>query len=141
MGSNPYSYIPIPYPNWIKINSNKAIHYFEQKEENVLEINWLLYGMFQVDWEELGRLEYIMVKDVGLSLSDLDKMEYYRFQYFIENHKQRLEDEEKRQKDQENGDSSKFNMEQSMKSQQQGMAKQMGNYSMPKMPSMPNFKR
>ena len=68
-----------------------------------------------------------------MQLSEIERMEFWRLEMLMENHKEAVEEENKRNKTQQEA-----NKMPSMDKMMGDMAKNMGG-SMPKMPSMPKF--
>ena len=71
-----------------------------------------------------------------MQLSEVDRMEFWRLEMLLDNHKEAIEEENKKNKTQQ--DSQKMpSMDKMMGDMTQNMG--MGSGGFPKMPNMPNF--
>ena len=83
-------------------------------------------------------MEFILLKHLGLQPSEMDRMEFYRLEYLVDNFKEWNEEEKKRQEAEEGKQKGDFGSMSQMRKEFDGMRNsQMGSISAPK---MPNFK-
>ena len=108
----------------------------EENRESFLE---KLFSFFQIDLENWYEIEFILVFKGRMSISDIDSMEYYRVQYFMENYKKYME-EEKARNEEKNGKDLFNNPEKFMKQSQGMMKNSASSAAFPKIPtSFPKF--
>lgn len=109
----------------------------ESKKESFLE---KLFSFFQIDLERWYEIEFILVFKGRMSISDIDSMEYFRVQYFMQNYKKYIEEENARNSE-KNGNKDMFNSPEKFMKQSQGMMKNgSSNVGFPKIPtSFPKF--
>ena len=134
MASNPYSYIPTYLTNWNRIETLRACHNLFQLWKNRDDLYEAVFKIFQVDLDNYFKNEFILLKELHLQPSEIDSMEYYRFQLLISNYEEYLEKERKEREKEEAQGREQFNLDKTIKDQ-----KGMMNQQMPKM-NMPNFK-
>jgi len=80
----------------------------DYKKENLLN-NWEnIIKMFQVDLNNWFEMEFILLKNLRIQPSELDRMDFYRVELIIENFKKYAEKEKEAQKDKQREYSSKF---------------------------------
>lgn len=111
----------------------------EKIKNNFLE---KIYSFFQIDLEKWMEIEFHLVYKGRLTISEIDNMEYYRVQYFLQNYQNYLEEENKRKQEQEGKQNKNmFDSPQKYMKESQGMMKGIGsgNSLSSKMSSMPNF--
>lgn len=123
--------------NWSRLETDRLIFKLKQQWIDEQHVKESFFKLFQIDLENWFELEYILIKDLGMTVTDIDNMEYYRFQYLIENHKKRIEKEKERQEKEEKQTGDKFNFNQMAREQQSQMKKQTPDF---KMPSSSSFK-
>ena len=135
----PYSYMPTPYQNSYRINEDRVKFYYFNKEEDNRKVKEAIFWLFQIDLEGFHKLQYIIHKNCGTSLLEINQLPYYEFQMLIDNYKEDIENENKRREEEEKQQKSMYNPNQMMKDQQNSMSKNMPKFEVPKL-NMPNFK-
>ena len=85
------------------------------------------------NWFEV---EFVLLKHLKLQPSEIDRMEFYRVEYLLENWKEHTEKEQKHRKDEEDRQSAEYSPSAMQRQQGSMMQKYMGQNNMPKMPSM-----
>lgn len=97
----------------------------------------MLFSLFQIHWEDLDRIEYILLKHLHLQPSELERLPFYRVEALIKNFKKDNEEEEKRRKKEEDEQKSKYNLGDHKKYMKDAKSGSLSKGGMPKMPKMP----
>ena len=98
-----------------------------------------LYSQFQINIENLVQNKVSLVRNFHIQPSEIDRMPYWEYEYFIKYANQMIEEENKRQEEENEGydmDSIKRNANSMMKGTTSKMPKMP---SIPGMPKMPSF--
>ena len=98
-----------------------------------------LYSQFQINIENLVQNKVSLVRNFHIQPSEIERMPYWEYEYFLKYANQMIEEEQKEQEEQQEGynmDSIKRNANSIMKGQSKNMPKMP---SMPSMPKMPSF--
>jgi predicted Rossmann fold nucleotide-binding protein DprA/Smf involved in DNA uptake len=80
----------------------------------------------------LSKLEFVLLKHLKIQLSEIDKLEFYRFEFLVEHFKEWAEEEKKRQETEEKKSGDSKTME--------SFKKDFANMKSSATPKMPNFK-
>ena len=97
-----------------------------------------LYSQFQINIENLVQNKVSLVKNFHIQPSEIDRMPYWEYEYFMKYANQMIEEENKQQEEQNEEydmNSLKRNANSMMKGANSQMPKMPSMSSMPKMPS------
>lgn len=89
-----------------------------------------LYSQFQINIENLVQNKVSLVRNFHIQPSEIDRMPYWEYEYFLKFANEQIKEENKQQEEQSEG----YDMD-SMKRSANSMMKQPKMPSMPKMPS------
>jgi hypothetical protein len=96
-----------------------------------------LFSLFQIHWDDLNKIEYILLKHLNLQPSELERLPFHRVESLIKNFKEDNEKENARRAEEEKKQKAEMGDVSNLKKQQKNITKSHG---MPKMPKMPKFK-
>lgn len=97
----------------------------------------LIIMLFRVDLRNLVRNTLYIAKDYNISITEIDKMQFWRYEWFTDEIKEIQKEQEKQRKEEDkkyNSMSNSFNTNSMMRNMQHSMS----NFSMPKV-SMPKI--
>lgn len=171
MELNPYSWTPIRSQNWYKyiIENTEALLKKTENNKSFIEINTgffydinsnptniyvdyifddleymkdLIFGLFQVDIENLLKMKHIMYQKLRLQPSEIEAFPYYEYEYTIANLKEWLEKEKEAHEEEKEKADGKYSQT-SLRRETDSMMKKYGintnNLNANNPPKMPNM--
>jgi hypothetical protein len=60
-----------------------------------------LFSLFQIRWEDLDKIEYILLKHLSLQPSELERLPFFRVEALLQNFKEDNDKENARKKEEE----------------------------------------
>jgi len=91
--------------------------------------------MYSIDLRNLVKNKLYICKNYHIQPSEIDKMEYFNYEYMLEDIKEIQDEEQKRADEQESG-SGMGDMSKQMRSMQNSMTSTMSNFKMPSIGSL-----
>ena len=91
--------------------------------------------MYSIDLRNLVKNKLYICKNYHIQPSEIDKMEYFNYEYMLEDIKEIQDEEQKRSDEQESG-SGMGDMGKQMRHMQNSMTSTMSNFKMPSMGSL-----
>jgi len=65
------------------------------------EVGSKLFSLFQIRWEDLDKIEYILLKHLSLQPSELERLPFFRVEALLQNFKEDNDKENARKKEEE----------------------------------------
>ena len=91
--------------------------------------------MYSIDLRNLVKNKLYICKNYHIQPSEIDKMEYFNYEYMLEDIKE-IQDEEQKRADEQESSSGMGDMSKQMRSMQNSMTSTMSNFKMPSMGSL-----
>ena len=91
------------------------------------EVESKLFSLFQIRWEDLDKIEYILLKHLGLQPSELERLPFFRVESLLANFKEDNEKENARKKEEDKQQKAQMDT---------NKVKQQKTMKQPKMPKM-----
>lgn len=94
-----------------------------------------LYSQFQINIENLVQNKVALVRNFHIQPSEIDRMAYWEYEYFLKFANEQIKEENKQQEEQSEG----YDMNSMRRNADSMMKNAQSQYKMPSMPKMPSF--